>query len=61
MDRARKENGRRFAGARGHYPPAHTAPWFFVILALATLALILAGVFRFDPLTRLVHYLAVVL
>lgn len=45
----------------GRYPPARTAPWFFLVLTAATLAMILAGVFRFAPLTRIVHWLAVVL
>lgn len=47
--------------AAGHYPPARTAPWFFLALAAVTVAVILAGVFRFEPLARVVHWLAVVL
>lgn len=55
--------GRRGAkdAVRGRYPPARTAPWFFLVLAAATLTMILAGVFAIDPITRFVHWLAVVL
>lgn len=47
--------------ANGRYPAVRTSPWFFIVLAGVTVAFILAGVFKFEPLTRLLHWLAVVL
>lgn len=49
------------ARGTGRYPPARTAPWFFLVLAAATLTMILAGIFHFEPVTWIVHWLAVVL
>ncbi len=43
------------------YPVARTSPWFFVVLASATVIFILAGIFSFEPVTRVLHWLAVVL
>lgn len=46
---------------RLRYPANRTSPWFFIVVAAATAIMILAGVFSFDPVTRVVHWLAVVL
>ena len=43
------------------YPAARTSPWFFLVLATATVLFILAGVFQFEPVTRFLRWLAVVL
>lgn len=43
------------------YPAARTSPWFFVVLATATVVFILAGVFQFEPVMRFLRWLAVVL
>jgi len=55
----RKRPGRK--SAAGDYPATRTSPWFFLALAAATLVMILAGVFHIDPITRVLHWLAVVL
>lgn len=43
------------------YPVAHTSPWFFVVLAVVTVVLVLGGIFSFEPVLRVLHWLAVVL
>jgi hypothetical protein len=43
------------------YPVAHVSPWFFLVLAGATVFFILAGVFRFQPVMHVFNWLAVVL
>lgn len=43
------------------YPTDRTSPWFFLVVAGATIAFILAGIFHFEPLSKLLHWLAVVL
>lgn len=55
------EETRAPARGGGRYPVARTSPWFFVVLASATVLFILAGVFQFEPLTRFLRWLAVVL
>lgn len=45
----------------GRYPRARTSPWFFLVLAVMTLIIILAGVFHLDVVTHVIHWLAVVL
>jgi len=54
-------DGRSHKRLRGGYPRSRTSPWFFLALASATLLMILAGVFHLDPVTRVIHWLAVVL
>ncbi len=44
-----------------HYPAERTSPWFFLLLATATVLFILAGIFGVDPVTRFLRWLAVVL
>lgn len=43
------------------YPATRTAPWFFLILAVLTVLFIVSGVLGFDPVTRFLRWLAVVL
>ncbi|MGA7965941.1 MAG: hypothetical protein WCB49_08665 [Gammaproteobacteria bacterium] len=43
------------------YPAERTSPWFFIVLVSATVAFILAGIFAFEPITRFLRWLAVVL
>lgn len=43
------------------YPATHTSPWFFVLLAAVTITLIVSGVFHINPITKILHFLAVVL
>lgn len=43
------------------YPATRTSPWFFLILAIVTLVFTLAGIFHVDPISRVLHWLAVVL
>jgi len=43
------------------YPATRTSPWFFIVLAAATILFILAGIFQFEPITKVLHWLAVVL
>jgi len=45
----------------GRYPAEHTSPWFFIVLASATVLFIVAGIFGFEPVTRFLRWLAVVL
>lgn len=56
----RTENRGNKPGRR-RYPPARTSPWFFVVLSVSTVVFILAGIFEYEPLTRVVQWLAVVL
>jgi hypothetical protein len=46
---------------KSRYPANRTSPWFFLLVVAATVIMILAGVFRLEPVTRVVHWLAVVL
>lgn len=45
----------------GRYPAERTSPWFFIVLISATVAFILAGIYAFEPITRFLRWLAVVL
>ena len=45
----------------GRYPAEHTSPWFFIVLASATVLFIVAGIFGLEPVTRFLRWLAVVL
>lgn len=47
--------------SRLRYPAGRTSPWFFAIVAFVTVTVILAGIFSVGPVTRVVHWLAVVL
>ncbi len=53
-DAPKKQRDRR-------YPPSRTAPWFFLVLMVATAVFILAGIFEWEPMTQFVRWLAVVL
>lgn len=55
------DDSRATAAHPHRYPAARTSPWFFVVLVTATVLFILAGVFQFEPVTRFLRWLAVVL
>ncbi|HYW75808.1 MAG TPA: hypothetical protein VFA48_04180 [Gammaproteobacteria bacterium] len=42
------------------YPATRTSPWFFVLLAAITITLIVSGIFQINPVTKVLHFLAVV-
>ena len=42
------------------YPATRTSPWFFVLLAAVTITLIVSGIFQVNPVTKVLHFLAVV-
>ncbi len=43
------------------YPATRTSPWFFIVLAIITTIVILAGIFQITPVARVVNWLATVL
>jgi len=43
------------------YPASRTSPWFFVLLAVVTITLIISGILQINPVTKVLHWLAVVL
>lgn len=42
------------------YPATRTSPWFFLLLLAVTVTLIVSGIFQINPVTRVLHFLAVV-